>query len=73
MYGKKTIVFSHVTRRHRRVAPFNHPRGQMASDSHDLLGEHTDGQAHSHQVSKIAAPKLARQAFCMHQRQIPEH
>jgi hypothetical protein len=58
------IVFSHVTRCHRRVAPINHPRGQMASEFHDFLGKHTDGQAHSHQVSKIAAPnKLARQAF----------
>jgi hypothetical protein len=56
---KKTIVFSHVTRHHRRVAPFIHPRGQMASDFHDFLGKHTDGQAHPHQVSQIAAPKRA--------------
>jgi hypothetical protein len=57
------IVFSHTTRRHRRVAPFNHPRGQMASDFHDFLGKHTDGHAHPPQVRQIAAPKLARQAF----------
>jgi hypothetical protein len=56
---KKTIVFSHVTRRHRRVAPFNHSRGQMASGFHDFLVKHTNGQAHQHQVSKTAASKRA--------------
>jgi hypothetical protein len=34
----------------------------MASGFHVFLAEHTDGQAHPHQVSKIAAPKRARQA-----------
>jgi hypothetical protein len=59
---KKAILFSHVTRRHRRVAPFNHLRGQMASGFHVFLIKHTDGKAHRYQVSKIAAPKRARQA-----------
>jgi hypothetical protein len=61
-YQKKTFVFCHVTRRHRRVAPFNQSRGQMASSFYDFLDKHTDGQAHPHQVSKTAAPKRARQA-----------
>jgi hypothetical protein len=59
---QKTIVFSHVTRRHRRMAPSNHFRGQMASGFHVSLTKHTNGQAHPHQVSEIAAPKRARQA-----------
>jgi hypothetical protein len=57
-----TIVFSHVTRRHRRVAPFNPLTGQMASGLHDFFVKRSDGQAHEHQVSQIAALKRARQA-----------
>jgi hypothetical protein len=34
----------------------------MASGLHVFLAKHTDGQAHPHQVSKIAAPTHARQA-----------
>jgi hypothetical protein len=41
-----SFLFSHVTRRHRRVAPSNHFRGQMASGFHIILAKHTDGQAH---------------------------
>jgi hypothetical protein len=61
---------SRATRRHRRVAPFNHSRGQMASDFHGFLVKHTEERAHPHQVSKSAAPKRARRAAslrsCLH-------
>jgi hypothetical protein len=43
------------------VAPFNHPRGQMASNFHDFLGKHTDGQAHPHQVS-VSEPNCGTKA-----------
>jgi hypothetical protein len=32
------------------------------SGFHNFLVKHTDGYAHTHQVSKIAAPKRAQQA-----------
>jgi hypothetical protein len=36
LYAFISRIFSHVvTRRHRRVAPFNHSRGQMASGFHN--------------------------------------